>query len=134
MRVWVWPMGTRAQWPRPIENVKKAYELRERVTERERMYIESQYALQQYDLPKALESYKLFVATYPRDAAAWNNLASAYQTIGDYEQAAVDFEKAWEIARWDDVAANNAAGTLMGIDRMLGRRALSERGAGPGRR
>jgi serine/threonine protein kinase len=110
--------GNQGAVAKAVENLKKAYELRERVTERERMYIESQYALQQYDLPKALQSYKLFVATYPRDAAAWNNLASAYQTIGDYEQAAEGFKKTWEIARWDNVAANNAAGTLMGIDRM----------------
>jgi len=101
-----------------IGNLKKAYDLRERVTERERMYIESQYALQLFDMPKALESYKLFVATYPRDAAAWNNLASVYQGVGDLEEAAKDFEKTWEIARWDNVAANNAAGTLMQIDKM----------------
>jgi serine/threonine protein kinase len=101
-----------------VEYLKKAYDLRERVTERERMYIESQYALQLFDMPKAIESYKLFVATYPRDAAAWNNLASAYQIIGDYEEAAKGFEKTWEIARWDNVAANNAAGTLMIINRV----------------
>src|SRR5438309_8848090 len=53
-----------------IEYLKKGYDLRERVTERERMYIESQYALQLFDMPKAIESYKLFVGTYPRDAAA----------------------------------------------------------------
>ena len=58
-------MGTRAHSPKRSSTLKKAYDLRERVTERERMYIESQYALQQFDLPKALESYKLFVATYP---------------------------------------------------------------------
>src|SRR5580700_1503046 len=86
-----------------LENLKKAYDLRERVTERERMYIESQYALQQYDMPKAIDSYKLFVATYPRDAAAWNNLASAYAGIGDLQQAAQDFVKTWEIAKWDNV-------------------------------
>ena len=101
-----------------VENLKKAYDLRERVTERERMYIESQYALQLYDMPKAIESYKLFVATYPRDAAAWNNLASAYQFVGDFEESAKDFEKTWEIARWDNVAANNAAGTLMQLNRL----------------
>lgn len=101
-----------------VENLKKAYDLRERVTERERMYIESQYALQLYDMPKAIESYKLFVATYPRDAAAWNNLASAYQIIGNYEESAKDFEKTWEIARWDNVAANNAAGTFIQLDRL----------------
>jgi eukaryotic-like serine/threonine-protein kinase len=110
-----------------IEYLKKAYDLRERVTERERMYIESQYALQQYDMPKAIDSYKLFVATYPRDAAAWNNLATAYSIVGDYEQAAEGFKKTWEIARWDNVAANNAAGTLMTLDRMAeGERYLKE--------
>jgi len=101
-----------------VEYLKKAYDLRERVTERERMYIESQYALQLYDMPKAIESYKLFVATYPRDAAAWNNLASAYEGVGEFEEAAKDFEKTWEIARWDNVAANNAAGTLLQLDRL----------------
>ena len=119
--------GNQGAVAKAVESLKKAYDLRERVTERERMYIEAQYALQQYDLPKALESYKLFVATYPRDAAAWNNLASAYQTIGDFDQAATGFEKTWEIARWDNVAANNAAGTLLGIDKIKeGERYLKE--------
>jgi len=109
------------------EYMKKAYDLRERVTERERMYIESQYANFQYDLPKALESYKLFAATYPRDAAAWNNLAIVYSEIGDFEQAAAGFEKTWEIAKWDNVAASNAAGTLIGLDRLQeGERYLKE--------
>ncbi len=78
--------GNQGAITKAIEYLKKAYDLRERVTERERMYIEAQYALQQYDLPKALQAYKLFVATYPRDAAAWNNLANAYGAVGDVEQ------------------------------------------------
>ncbi len=119
--------GNQGAFVQAVEHLKKAYDLRERVTERERMYIESQYALQRFDIPRALESYKLFVATYPRDAAAWNNLASAYQTVGDFEQAAQGFEKTWEIARWDNVAANNAAGTLFNIDRLSdGERYLKE--------
>jgi tetratricopeptide (TPR) repeat protein len=101
-----------------MDFLKKGYDLRERVTERERMYIESQYALQQFDMPKAIDSYKLFVATYPRDAAAWNNLATAFANIGDYEQAAAGFQKTWEIARWDNVAANNAAGSLIQLNRL----------------
>ena len=106
-----------------LEYLKKAYDLRERVTERERMYIESQYALQLFNMPKAIDSYKLFVATYPRDAAAWNNLSTAYGIVGEYEQAAEGFKKTWEIARWDNVAANNAAGTLL----QIGRTAEAER-------
>jgi eukaryotic-like serine/threonine-protein kinase len=101
-----------------LPNMKKAYELRERVTERERMYIESQYALQELDLPKALESYKLYVATYPRDAQATNNLAQTYSYIGDFERAAEGFKRTWEIAKWDNVAANNVAGTLLSLDRV----------------
>jgi len=110
-----------------IEYLKKAYDLRERVTERERMYIEAQYELQLYNMPKAIDAYKLFVATYPRDAAAWNNLSTTYGLTGDFEQAAEGFKKTWEIARWDNVAANNAAGTLMQINRMAeGERYLKE--------
>jgi serine/threonine protein kinase/Flp pilus assembly protein TadD len=100
------------------EYLKKAYDLRERVTERERMYIESQYALQLYDLPKAIESYKLFLATYPRDAGAWNNLATAYTFVGDYDHAAEGFKKTWELAHWDNVAATNEAIVLLQTDRM----------------
>ena len=112
---------------RGLEFLSKAYELRQRVTERERIYIESQYALQQYDLPKALDSYKLYVATYPRDAAAWNNLAVAYQMTGDLEQSATGFEKTWEIAKWDTVSAENAGGTLIALDRLAdGDRYLKE--------
>ena len=99
-------------------NMKKAYDLRERVTERERMYIESQYALQQFDLPRALESYKLYVATYPRDATALNNLAQTYVYAGEYEKALDGYEKTWAMAKWDNVAADNAAGTLLSLDRL----------------
>ena len=101
-----------------LEYLKKAYDLRERVTERERMYIESQYALTQNDLPKAIEAYKLFVDTYPRDPAAWNNLSIAYETTGDFEASVDSFKKAWEMAKWDNIAATNLAGTLALIDRV----------------
>jgi eukaryotic-like serine/threonine-protein kinase len=98
--------------------MKKAYDLRERVTERERMYIESQYALQQYDLPKALESYQLYASTYPRDANALNNLGSVHSLGGDNEDAAQDFVKTWEAAKWDNTAATNAAQAFLALDRL----------------
>ena len=101
-----------------LANLKKAYDLRERVTERERMYIESQYALQQFDLPKSLESYKLYVATYPRDASALNNLAQTYSYVGNFEEGLAGFKKTWEVAKWDNVAANNVAGSLLALDRV----------------
>jgi eukaryotic-like serine/threonine-protein kinase len=110
--------GNQGAIAKALPNMKRAYDLRERVTERERMYIESQYVLQQFDLPKALESYKLYVTTYPRDAQALNNLAQTYAYVGDFEQALAGFEKTWEIAKWDNVAANNVAWILLAIDRI----------------
>lgn len=110
-----------------VENLQKAYDLRERVTERERMYIEAQYFLQQFDMAKGIEAYKLFLKTYPRDAAAWNNLATAYSETGNYEEAAKGYEKTWEIASWNNVTAINAASTLISIDKLAeGQRYLKE--------
>ena len=110
--------GNQGAVAKALPTVKKAYELRERVTERERMYIEAQYALQQFDLPKALQAYKLYASTYPRDANALNNLAQTYAYIGDFEQAVSGFKQTWEEAKWDNVAANNVAGTLLAVDRV----------------
>jgi eukaryotic-like serine/threonine-protein kinase len=110
--------GNQGAAGKALVNLKKAYDLRERVTERERMYIEAQYALQQFDIPKSLEAYKLYASTYPRDAAALNNLATTYGGMGDYEQAAEGFKKAWEEAKWDNIAATNTAAMLLQMDRV----------------
>ena len=99
-----------------LEYFSKAYDLRERVTERERMYIESQYAFMKADMPKSIEAYKLFVDTYPRDIAALNNLAVVLETTGKFAEAGEYFQKAWADAKWDNVAASNSAGALLLTD------------------
>jgi class 3 adenylate cyclase/tetratricopeptide (TPR) repeat protein len=99
-----------------IAYLEKAMALRQRVTERERIYIESQLAVQQQNLPKSLEIFKLYTTTYPRDSAAWNNFGIVYQYLGNFEQAASAFERSYEIAKWDVIGATNAAGTLLEID------------------
>ena len=125
--------GNQGAITKAIEYLKKAYDLRERVTERERMYIESQYALQQYDLPKALQSYKLFVATYPRDAAAWNNLANAYGLVGDFEQAARRFQEDLGDCQVEQRRRQQCGRYADWHGPHAGRRALPERSGGPGR-
>jgi len=69
------------------ENVRKAYELRERVSEREKFYIESHY--HDYvtrDLEKARQTYELWAQTYPRDRVAPNNLGAIYSALGQYDK------------------------------------------------
>jgi tetratricopeptide (TPR) repeat protein/predicted Ser/Thr protein kinase len=69
------------------ENVTKAYELRERVSERERFYITSHYYSDvTHDVNKSIEALELWKQTYPRDYIPWNNLAVRYGDLGQFEK------------------------------------------------
>jgi tetratricopeptide (TPR) repeat protein/predicted Ser/Thr protein kinase len=67
---------------------RKAYELSDRVSQRERFYIEAHY--QDYvtgDLEKARQVYELWVQTYPRDDIAYYGLSAVYRYLGQYDKA-----------------------------------------------
>jgi eukaryotic-like serine/threonine-protein kinase len=69
------------------ENTRKAYELRERVSEREKFYIESHYyGNVTGDLEKARRAYELWVQTYPRDWLPPDNLGGIYRILGQYDK------------------------------------------------
>jgi len=70
------------------ENAKKAYELRGKVSERERLGIEAGYYWGAAgDLEKARDAYELIVRTYPRDSEAHFNLGNVYDGLGQLEEA-----------------------------------------------
>ena len=76
------------------ENTKRAYELRERVSEREKFYIESHYY--HYltgDLEKARPVYELWAQVYPRDSVPTNNLGGIYGQFGQHEKALEEYRK-----------------------------------------
>jgi serine/threonine protein kinase/Flp pilus assembly protein TadD len=67
---------------------KKAYELRDRVSERERFDIESKYfTLVTGELDKADHSYSEWALDYPGDYHPRGNLGVNYITLGQYEKA-----------------------------------------------
>jgi eukaryotic-like serine/threonine-protein kinase len=69
------------------ENTRKAYELRERVSEREKFYIESHYySIVTGDLEKARRTYELWAQTYPRDWLPPDNLGGIYRILGQYDK------------------------------------------------
>ena len=79
------------------ENTRKSYELRDRVSERERFYVESHY----YEnvtgnREKARQVYELWVQTYPRD---WNPLPPLYGIYGVLGQYEKSLEEAREAMR-----------------------------------
>jgi Flp pilus assembly protein TadD len=65
------------------ENIRKAYELREPVSEVEKIRIESvYYTLVTGDLEKARQVDELWTQSYPRDPTAWNSLGIIYRSLG----------------------------------------------------
>src|SRR5262249_14858543 len=62
-----------------VRYISEAYERRDRVSERERLYITARYHENvEGDLPKAIETYTLWQQTYQRDWSPFNNLANIY--------------------------------------------------------
>ena len=80
--------GNLNQSARMAENVRKAYELREKVSERERFYIEAHYYwVGTGELEKAIPAYELWRQTYPTDYALYVHLAAIYIRLGNLEKA-----------------------------------------------
>ena len=75
------------------ENAKKAYDLRDRVSERERYRISAFYF--QYvtgEVEKATEAYELWAKSYPRDPVPHGNLGFIYSALGQYDKSIVETE------------------------------------------
>ena len=72
---------------RSVEAFTKAYELRDRVSERERFYIEaSYYSFATGELPKADEVYRQWIAAYPDDFMPYANLPINQVALGEYDK------------------------------------------------
>jgi eukaryotic-like serine/threonine-protein kinase len=70
------------------ESMRKAFALRDRVSEREKLYIDSHYyEFVDGDIPKAEQTYQLWEETYPRDEVPWINLGNLYRFQGKTDNA-----------------------------------------------
>jgi len=81
-----------------MENTKKGYELRDRVSERERLYIENNY----YgnftgDLEKARQVAELSLQMYPRDSDTRGNLVWVLAALGQYDRAFAEAREAFRL-------------------------------------
>ena len=100
------------------EYEQKAYDLRDRVSEREKFYIDSHYY--NYvtgDLEKARQVFEVWAQNYPRDEVPSTNLGVIYANLGDYEKG---LEKAQDSFRLNPSGLNysNLAGSFMTVNRL----------------
>ena len=66
---------------------KRAFELRDRAGERERLYITAHYYADGGQLDESVRAYELYKQTYPSDFIPSNNVAQIYIGLGQYDKA-----------------------------------------------
>ena len=80
--------GTAREHALAAQFSQRAFDLRERVSEREKFYISVRYYMDVLDDgERAIEVLELWKQTYPRDFVPRTNLAARYGAIGRYQEA-----------------------------------------------
>jgi serine/threonine protein kinase/tetratricopeptide (TPR) repeat protein len=100
------------------QNRQKAFELRDRASEREKLYIMSHYYADSGQLDKGITAYELYIQTYPRDSIPYNNLAVIYNELGQFDNG---LEKAKHAVELDPDMMNGygqVASAYAGLNRI----------------
>src|SRR6185503_18439774 len=101
------------------EHIKKAYALRERVSEPERLYITARYyTTVDGSVQQTIDTYQIWIQTYPRDFVPRANLAVAYQNRGEHEKAAEELRAAIALAPDEPLPYMNLAGEYQAMGKL----------------
>jgi len=112
---------------RAAENVRRAFELRERVSEREKLNIESIYYYSVTgDLEKARQGFEVWTKTYPRDPAPLTLLGITYSQIGQYDESLLECREALRLAINHSIPYSNVVNAYIQLNRLEEARAAVE--------
>jgi serine/threonine protein kinase/tetratricopeptide (TPR) repeat protein len=107
----------------------KAFELKDRASEREALYITSHYYADNGDLQKGFAAYELYKQTYPREITPYTNLAVMYALHApDYEKALTNAQEAIRIDPDEIRGYLMAAAAYLGMNRVDEAKAVSNAG------
>jgi len=101
-----------------LENATKAYGLRDRASEREKLRITAYYFRARGEIEKEAQTYELWTATYPRDVSPYVNLASDYGNLGQFDKALAEEKEALRLAPDQVVVYANMSGTYINLNRL----------------
>ena len=109
------------------QNTRRAYELRAKVSEREKYYIESHYFdFVTGDLEKSRQVYETWTQMYPREQIPPLNLGVLYQNLGQYEKALAQFKQALKLNPNDVLSYGNLVGVLVNLNRLKEAKAAAD--------
>jgi len=109
------------------EYAKKAYDLRDRVSEREKYRISAFYFDEVTgEIEKATEAYELWAKSYPRDMVPHGNLGWFYNAMGQYDKAITETEAGQRLEP-TITGYTNLAGNYIAVNRLKdARQAIKE--------
>jgi Flp pilus assembly protein TadD len=115
------------------DEITRAYALRDRVSEPERLYIEARYAtIVDGSVQKAIEAYVVWTQTYPNDFVPHSNLAGSYEQRGDHDKAIEEYKTAIRLAPDEPLPYGNLAGIYQSQNRPDEARRTIEQAIGGG--
>jgi tetratricopeptide (TPR) repeat protein len=112
---------------------QKAFELRARATEPERLYITGRYFdIVTGELEKGSETYKLWTELYPNEWRAYNAVANDANRMGRYETVVDAARQAMRLGPSQDFASDNFISGLIGLNRLDESKKICEQLIGQG--
>ena len=109
-------------------SLEKAFSLRDRVSERERLYITSAYYEgATRELYKAADAYQLWKFAYPKDASPLEGLRAIYISTGEYQKAIQNAQAALLLSPERAVSLERLATLYMFLGRPEAARDVCER-------
>ena len=104
---------------RSQENERKAYDLREKLSEHERLSIEATYYLfVTGELEKAARAYERWQQIYPRDYLPYTDLSFIYGNLGNFEEAFKKEREAIRVEPNDEINYSNLANDYVALNRL----------------
>jgi eukaryotic-like serine/threonine-protein kinase len=111
--------GGLTEWGLANEYSTKAFSLRDRASEREKLYIDSHYYMTVTgDLDKAAAAYREWIQTYPRDEGPRTNLAFIDQELGQLQKAVEMNTQEMDLDRQSALNYSNLAGSYLSTGRL----------------
>jgi len=104
---------------RAAENLQKAYELRERLSEREKLYIAASHeAMATGNMEAARKTYELWARIYPRDQFAVGNLGVVDGFLGEYGKGLAAIQEAFQLNPENALVLGNIVNTYLELNRL----------------
>jgi serine/threonine protein kinase/tetratricopeptide (TPR) repeat protein len=95
----------------------KAFELKDRTSEPERLYITAHYYADNGQLEKGQAAYELYKQTYPREITPYINMGVTYFQLGEFDKAVAIGQEAIRIDPDEGRGYNDAVQGYLGLNR-----------------